>query len=41
MKRGQIDLSAELIRLFERLGWATDVHWPDRGRPDKTPPSPS
>ncbi|MEV0148972.1 MULTISPECIES: fatty acid desaturase [unclassified Nonomuraea] len=30
--RGQIDPSAGLIRLFERLGWATDVHWPDPGR---------
>jgi len=25
---GQVDISAEMIRLFERLGWATDVHWP-------------
>jgi stearoyl-CoA desaturase (Delta-9 desaturase) len=25
----QIDSSARLIRIFERLGWATDVHWPD------------
>jgi stearoyl-CoA desaturase (delta-9 desaturase) len=25
----QFDSSAALIRLFERLGWATDVHWPD------------
>ncbi|MQA96766.1 MAG: acyl-CoA desaturase [Streptosporangiales bacterium] len=25
---GQLDLSADLIRVFERLGWATDVHWP-------------
>ncbi|MGI5171684.1 acyl-CoA desaturase [Spirillospora sp. CA-253888] len=25
---GQLDLSADLIRLFERLGWATGVHWP-------------
>jgi stearoyl-CoA desaturase (delta-9 desaturase) len=24
----QIDLSAGLIRIFERLGWATGVHWP-------------
>jgi stearoyl-CoA desaturase (Delta-9 desaturase) len=24
----QIDLSAGLIRLFERAGWATHVHWP-------------
>ncbi|MFG2006723.1 acyl-CoA desaturase [Spirillospora sp. NPDC048911] len=29
---GQIDLSADLIGLFERLGWATDVHWPDSTR---------
>jgi len=32
MERGQIDPSAGLIRLFERLGWATDVHWPDPDR---------
>jgi stearoyl-CoA desaturase (delta-9 desaturase) len=32
MERGQIDPSAGLIRLFERLGWATDVHWPDHDR---------
>jgi stearoyl-CoA desaturase (Delta-9 desaturase) len=25
---GQLDISAEVIRLFERLGWATSVHWP-------------
>ena len=25
---GQIDLSAEVIRLFEHLGWASNVHWP-------------
>lgn len=30
--RGQIDLSAAVIRLFERLGWATDVRWPDSRR---------
>jgi stearoyl-CoA desaturase (delta-9 desaturase) len=24
----QIDPSAALIRVFERFGWATDVHWP-------------
>ncbi|MCS7483501.1 acyl-CoA desaturase [Umezawaea endophytica] len=30
--RGQVDLSAGVIRIFERLGWATDVRWtnPDR-----------
>ena len=26
--RGQIDLTAGLIRLFERAGWAWDVRWP-------------
>ncbi len=25
---GQIDMSAAVIRIFERLGWATDVCWP-------------
>lgn len=25
---GQIDSSAAVIRLFERAGWATKVHWP-------------
>ncbi|GAA2314583.1 acyl-CoA desaturase [Nonomuraea roseoviolacea subsp. roseoviolacea] len=32
LERGQIDPSAGLIRLFERLGWATDVRWPDPHR---------
>ena len=26
---GQLDTSAVLIRIFERLGWANDVQWPD------------
>jgi len=26
---GQLDSSAAMIRLFERLGWATEVQWPD------------
>jgi stearoyl-CoA desaturase (delta-9 desaturase) len=26
---GQIDTSAGAIRIFERLGWATDVRWPN------------
>jgi stearoyl-CoA desaturase (delta-9 desaturase) len=30
--RGQVDISAGLIRIFEHLGWATGVHWPDPGR---------
>jgi len=29
---GQLDLSALLIRGFERAGWAQDVHWPDPAR---------
>ena len=31
---GQIDISAAVIRIFERLGWATYVHWPSPGRLD-------
>ncbi|MEV4568727.1 fatty acid desaturase [Nonomuraea sp. NPDC049419] len=30
--RGQVDPSGGLIRLFERLGWASDVRWPDAER---------
>ena len=26
--RGQIDASAGIIRILERLGWAWDVRWP-------------
>ncbi len=49
----QIDLSAGLIRVFERLGWATGVHWPvpppvdeqpigpELGRPRSRQPAPS
>jgi stearoyl-CoA desaturase (Delta-9 desaturase) len=44
----QLDLSATLIRGFERLGWATDVHWPvpsrvenHRRRSDHRPADPS
>jgi stearoyl-CoA desaturase (Delta-9 desaturase) len=33
--RGQIDLSAELIRVFERAGWATNVRWPTAARLDQ------
>jgi stearoyl-CoA desaturase (delta-9 desaturase) len=25
---GQVDISAEVIRIFERMGWATNVQWP-------------
>ncbi|MGW0969227.1 acyl-CoA desaturase [Streptomyces sp. NPDC002516] len=30
--RGQLDPSAAVIRLFERLGWVTDVRWPTPDR---------
>jgi stearoyl-CoA desaturase (Delta-9 desaturase) len=30
----QIDISAAVIRVFERLGWATGVHWPVAARLD-------
>ena len=34
----QIDLSAGVIRIFERLGWATGVHWPSPQRASGPPP---
>jgi stearoyl-CoA desaturase (delta-9 desaturase) len=33
--RGQVDLSAEVIRVFERAGWATGVRWPEASRLDR------
>jgi stearoyl-CoA desaturase (Delta-9 desaturase) len=30
--RGQIDTSARLIWIFEKLGWASNVRWPDTKR---------
>ncbi len=30
--RGQLDLSADLIRIFERLGWVSSVRWPNPAR---------
>ena len=33
--RGQIDESARVIWLFEKLGWASDVRWPKQDRLDK------
>jgi stearoyl-CoA desaturase (Delta-9 desaturase) len=33
--RGQVDLSAGLIRIFERAGWITAVHWPSAARLQK------
>ncbi|MGW0809064.1 acyl-CoA desaturase [Nonomuraea sp. NPDC002799] len=32
LRRGQIDPSAGVIRLFERVGWARDVRWPGHDR---------
>ncbi len=32
--RGQIDTSARLIWMFEKLGWASHVRWPDSKRLD-------
>jgi stearoyl-CoA desaturase (Delta-9 desaturase) len=29
----QLDVSADLVRIFERLGWATAVHWPKPDHP--------
>jgi stearoyl-CoA desaturase (delta-9 desaturase) len=31
---GQVDISAEVIGVFERFGWATGVHWPTSERLD-------
>jgi stearoyl-CoA desaturase (delta-9 desaturase) len=28
VRRGQVDISARLIWIFEKLGWARDVRWP-------------
>jgi stearoyl-CoA desaturase (delta-9 desaturase) len=30
--KGQIDISARLIWIFEKLGWVYDVRWPDQDR---------
>jgi stearoyl-CoA desaturase (Delta-9 desaturase) len=30
--RGQVDQSARVIQWFEKLGWASDVRWPDQAR---------
>jgi hypothetical protein len=32
VRRGQIDISARLIWIFEKLGWASKVRWP---RPER------
>jgi stearoyl-CoA desaturase (Delta-9 desaturase) len=32
VRRGQVDISARVIRLFERFGWAHSVRWPTTRR---------
>jgi stearoyl-CoA desaturase (delta-9 desaturase) len=41
--RGQIDISARVIWVFEKLGWASDVRWPDPVRlaAKRQPPAPA
>jgi stearoyl-CoA desaturase (delta-9 desaturase) len=39
--RGQVDISAAVIRIFERLGWATKVRWPTPARLDSRRRSPA
>jgi len=34
VEKGQIDSSARIIWLFEKLGWATDIRWPKAKRID-------
>jgi stearoyl-CoA desaturase (delta-9 desaturase) len=33
--RGQLDISARMIWIFEKAGWATAVRWPKRDRFDR------
>ncbi|HXV92641.1 MAG TPA: acyl-CoA desaturase [Pseudonocardia sp.] len=35
VRKGQIDISARVIRLFEKLGWAHSVRWPTARRLEK------
>ena len=35
VQRGQVDISARLIWMFEKLGWAHSVRWPTRRRLEK------
>jgi stearoyl-CoA desaturase (delta-9 desaturase) len=32
VQRGQLDTSAAIIKAFEKLGWVTDVRWPEPAR---------
>jgi stearoyl-CoA desaturase (delta-9 desaturase) len=38
--RGQVDVSARVIWLFEKLGWAYDARWPTASRIDRVRVSP-
>ena len=35
VRRGQVDISARVIRIFEKLGWAHSVRWPTARRLEK------
>jgi stearoyl-CoA desaturase (delta-9 desaturase) len=35
VQRGQVDISARLIWIFEKFGWATSVRWPTPRRLEK------
>ena len=35
VRRGQVDISARIIWVFERLGWAHSVRWPTTRRLDR------
>jgi stearoyl-CoA desaturase (delta-9 desaturase) len=39
--KGQIDMNARLIWIFEKLGWATNVRWPKKDRLDAKRLSPT
>ena len=32
VEKGQVDISARTIRIFEQLGWASEVRWPKAER---------
>jgi stearoyl-CoA desaturase (Delta-9 desaturase) len=32
VKRGQVDISARVVWVFEKLGWAHSVRWPTARR---------
>jgi stearoyl-CoA desaturase (delta-9 desaturase) len=34
VEKGQIDMNARLIWIFEKFGWVSDVRWPKEDRLD-------